>query len=471
MSKFLLVIPDGPGMRNFLCSGFPGLLLRSGEVAVWHGLPEEAIRPYEKSAPRGISYQPLPFWRESLTERLLRLAKGCAQLYWKREEGTRFILNQMTVPDQDPADLWIARLAKVLGRWCAGPRRMALLELWHARVVSASVHIGEFESFLAQVKPSVVLCAHQRSSRAVPALVAARGMGIPTATFIYSWDNLPKGRMAVRADHFLVWSPWMRQELLIYYPEVAPERVHVVGTPQFEPYFDLSLITPREPFLRGLGLDPGRPTVCFSGDDLATSPHDPIYLEDLAEALQAVPEEKRPQILFRRCPTDDGRRYQGVLSRHPEIAVCEPRWAMVSEGDWSQRAPTTEDSALLANVAAHCDAVVNVASTMALDFAILGKPAVYLAYDPPGWVPGQRSIHDIYRLPHFRCVHEFDPVHWARSSRGLGEIVMHALSHPEEKASAREAWKNKTALHPLDQASRRCCEALRRIAEGSGRCT
>ncbi|MFP5288100.1 MAG: UDP-glycosyltransferase, partial [Thermoanaerobaculia bacterium] len=275
------------------------------------------------------------------------------------------------------------------------------------------------------------------------------------ATFIYSWDNLPKGRMAVHPDHFLVWSERMRQELLAYYPEVGLERVHVVGTPQFEPHFDRERIRSRDEFLRAAGLDPDRPVVCFSGDDEATSPYDPAYLADLARAVRELP-EPRPQILFRRAPTDVSGRYSAVLAEHPEIAVCDPLWTATA-GDWTGVAPMPGDLSLLANVAAHCSLVVNLASTMAMDFAIHGKPAVFLDYDPPGAAPWAA---DIYRLPHFRTVHELGPVHWARRVDQLADVIHGALAHPGEKQQARERWLREVAAHPLERASERCVAAL-----------
>ena len=57
-------------------------------------------------------------------------------------------------------------------------------------------------------------------------------------TFIFSWDNLPKARLAVEADLYLVWSQWMKDEMRDYYPEISEEKVKLVGTPQFEFYLD-----------------------------------------------------------------------------------------------------------------------------------------------------------------------------------------------------------------------------------------
>lgn len=450
--KVVLVVPDGVGIRNFLYTRFLDLLSSKAEVVAWHVLPEHVLAT---QGARPVRFEPLPYVREGLAARVLRQAKIYAQLHWRYEEDAAEVMLRFRRPAGGALSRTVGHAAHLLGRLVPTPDGAAWLDRSHAAASSGNGDLTPFESFLREERPDVVFCTHQRASRAVPALLAARRLGIPTATFIYSWDNLPKGRMAVHADHVLVWSDAMKSELLLYYPEMEPRRVHVVGTPQFEPHLDPGLERPREEFLRGLGLDPARPVVCFSGDDEMTSPFDPAYLQDLA----SMPEP--PQILFRRAPTDVSGRYGEVLARFPEIAVCDPAWRS-GEGDWTQVAPLPEDLGLLANVARHCDAVVNLGSTMGMDFAIFDKPAVYVAYNPPeanGW-----DVMDLYRLPHFRCVHELQPVYWARSAEDLGVQVRRALLHPREKSEARARWLRQVAAFPLDRASERCAAALLEIA-------
>lgn len=446
--KVVMVVPDGVGIRNFLYTRFLDLLSAEAEVVAWHVLPEQVLATQEE---RPVRFEPLPYVREGLAARLLRQAKMYSQLYWRYEEDAVDVLLRYWQPSGSLLSRALLHSGRLIGRSLPTPQGAAWLDRCHAAAASGNGALSPFEAFLKRERPDVVFCTHQRASRAVPAMLAARRLGIPTATFIYSWDNLPRGRMAVQADHYLVWSEGMRADLLSYYPEVDPRRVHVVGTPQFEPHLEAPL--PREDFLAGLGLDPARPVVCFSGDDPATSPHDPDYLADLARFFSG-------QILFRRAPTDRSDRYAAVLAQFPEVVVCDPAWR-AGQGDWTQVAPLPEDLPLLASVAAHCDAVVNLGSTMALDFAIHGKPAVFVAYDPAGAEP---RVEDIYRLPHLRCVHELQPVHWARSPGELGEAVRHALAHPEEKAAAREAWLERIVAMPLDKASERCAAALLEIA-------
>jgi hypothetical protein len=463
--RFLIIIPNGVGIRNFFCTRFVDLLLESGRVCVWHALDEQDLTPFRQRWGESVQWKELPAIHDGLLERITRQAKIHAQLYWQLRLDPATPIQPRRPPARRTARL-VESVSRILGRLAAGPRRIVWLDRLHQTLAGRASHTRAFERVLAEDRPDAVFCGHQKSLRAVPAMLAARRLGIPTATFIYSWDNLPKGRMPVSADRYFVWSDFMRRELLALYPDVSPDRVRVVGTPQFESYHDASLIEPKDVFLGRLGLDPRRPVVCFSGDDELTSPHDPVYLEDLAAAMRAVPEASRPQILFRRSPVDRTARYAGVIERFPEIAVSDPLWRSPAHGEWSRIVPTREDVALLANVVCHCDLVINVGSTMAMDFAAFDKPAIFIAYDPPS-PDAHWSSENIYRLPHFKTTHQLQPVHWVRSRSDVSRVVMHALAHPEEKAEARRRWLHLHVEQPMDRASQRLSEALRALAERS----
>jgi hypothetical protein len=462
---YLIVIPNGVAIRNFFCTRFLDLLLESGSVTVWHSLEAEDIEPFRHRWDTRVSWEVLPPVHDRLVERVLRQAKGRAQVVWQTRTDPTVPRTKRHLPSR-----WRARalenIATGIAWVCANPRRLARLDRLHQRVAAGARHMNEFETALRRWRPDVVFCAHQKSIQAVPAILAARKLGIPTATFIYSWDNLPKGRMPINPSDFLVWSEFMKRELLAYHPDVSPNRVHVAGTPQFETYRDASLVRPRDEFLRKVGLDPSRPVICFSGDDVLTSPHDPRYLADLADSMRAIDASQRPQILFRPSPIDQSGRYDAVLAKYPEVALSTPCWTVHAPGDWSQVVPQWEDIALLVNVVYHSDLVVNVGSTMAMDFAACDKPAVYIAYDPEG-IGRAWSIQDLYRKVHFRTVHALQPLYWARSSRELGTVVLHALLHPKEKSEARQAWLSLHVRHPLDRASERFASWLRTLSDAS----
>ena len=79
-----------------------------------------------------------------------------------------------------------------------------------------------------------MFCASQRSIAMVAPMEAAKELKILTVCAVFSWDNLPKATLVVEADHYLVWSEHMAQELANYYPFTSASQVHITGTPQFE---------------------------------------------------------------------------------------------------------------------------------------------------------------------------------------------------------------------------------------------
>ena len=83
-------------------------------------------------------------------------------------------------------------------------------------------------------KPDIIFSTHQRSLDGSVIIEAAKSLGIKTVGAVYSWDNLPKARLLVRTENYVVWSEYMKQEMADYYPEVDPAKVLITGTPQFE---------------------------------------------------------------------------------------------------------------------------------------------------------------------------------------------------------------------------------------------
>ena len=67
----------------------------------------------------------------------------------------------------------------------------------------------------------------------------------------------------------------MRDELLRYYPDVHESRVHVVGTPQFDPYGDKPVRRSREQFFAAHRRRPGASAdLLLRGDNGINCPED-----------------------------------------------------------------------------------------------------------------------------------------------------------------------------------------------------
>jgi hypothetical protein len=280
------------------------------------------------------------------------------------------------------------------------------------------------------------------------AIEAAKFLKIPTVSVIYSWDNLPKARLLVKADQYIVWSDYMKSEMGKYYPEIAQERVFNLGTPQFDFHSDPSNILDRETFALENGLDPGKNWICFSGDDEMTSPYDPLYLRDIAEATENMDEI---ELIFRPVPVSSHERYQEVISKFPHIKVISPKWSR-SEF-WSFAYPKYEDISMLSSLAFHCKAVINIGSTMALDFACFDNPGIYLNYSPEGGDPEKWRPSMVYDRQHFRTMNGKDAVAWIKSKKEIKDLIQLILDDPNSVAKDRINWLNRVRLYNQNEST------------------
>lgn len=258
---------------------------------------------------------------------------------------------------------------------------------------------------LQEIKPDLVFCTTQRATQSIAALLAAKDLGIPTLTFVYSWDNVPKAMQLVETDYYCVWSDLMKKEMQQYYPFVKENQLIVTGTPQFEPHYDKSLLQTRAAFFAQYNLDTAKKYICFSGDDETTSPLDQYYLEDLAHAVRALNVKGyRLGIIYRKCPVDTTNRYDAVIEANKDIiAVIDPLWKAIGK-NWNEVFPTKADLQLLHNVCAHSELVTNVCSSTVFDFVAHDKSCVYYNYEQPQLKKGIRDIGQNYKYVHFRSM-------------------------------------------------------------------
>lgn len=460
--KICFLIPDGVGIRNYLYSDLLWILHQKGhQVVIWHALDQKVVdlaSTINGFTPQQATFTSYPedfiiqLLRESTTYARLKhnqLITGnpTIMLNWHEKKGSF----------KRKALIW---LSEKIGKRIKGYQSIVAMEgIYFSRLQKTEAY-QKYKSQLKEMNPDVLFCTHQRYPGAAFALAAGEDLGISTMTAIFSWDNLPKARLPIRAKNYTVWSKHMAEELRFYYPEIEERQVLITGTPQFDFYKKENSILSREDFAQSFGLDPSKHWVCFSGCDTKTSPYDAAYLEDLANALKG---QQDIQLIFRQVPVETVDRYQEVLSKHPEIIHLSPIW---NKGTyWNQFFPYPEDIAHLVNLSYHCATVVNIASTMALDFTWFDSPGLYLKYDHQ---PAQEwTVNDIYRFQHFRSMGNWDAVVWANSKVEILERVRQIIDHPENVAKDRRQWLERIVEpDPERTASEKLAEAIISSKEG-----
>ncbi|WP_309597411.1 UDP-glycosyltransferase [Flavobacterium davisii] len=294
---------------------------------------------------------------------------------------------------------------------------------------------------LEEQKPDFVFCTNPRPTQAIAPILAAQDLGIPTATFIFSWDNLPKATTLIETDYYFVWSEYMKNELLQYCPYVIPENIFVTGTPQFESHFDPDLLQSKEDFYAQHELEIEKKYICFSGDDIVTSPLDQYYLEDLAISVRELNRQGyNLGIIYRKCPVDFTDRYQIILNKYKDVIVSiDPLWRPIGK-TWNEIMPTKEDFALQSNICEHTEFVGNIASSMVFDFVAHNKSCLFFDYEQPQLKKGIRDIGQNYKYIHFRSMPSQQAALFVHDKAALTSIVKAILDGRQSNVSDGKKW-------------------------------
>lgn len=416
--KIGLYVPDGTGIRNYLYSDV--FKNRDGyEFAMLHRFDSDIETLISQEIPLSDSVQ-LTYFKESLQEKFYRELSHIARLrFFAKQLKNETLIDAYKTP-QGFLKKWFYKLIEWRAAGVTSYKKILAVDKRYKKAIKQNPFCTQVKNTLETLSLDVLFLTHQRAIEAPYVFQAARDLGIKTVTVIFSWDNLPKARLYLEADQYLVWSEHMKEEMALFYPEIDQHKVIVTGTPQFQFYQDTADVETRENFAKQYNLDPTKKWICFSGDDLRTSPYDAQYLDDLASEVAGSRFRESVQILFRRCPVDYSKRYDQTIARYPSlIKVVSPDW--LEAKNWSMVIPKKEDLSLLKNTVYHCEAVVNVGSTMAFDFLQYEKPAIYINYDVPeaaGW-----SVDTIYNFQHFRSMPSKKAIFWWQNKEGIVHII------------------------------------------------
>ena len=460
-NKIFILLPDGVGLRNFAFTDFYKNGMAKGmDLVFWNNTPFdldkigfEEIKLKKKQT--GFFLEVLKNARKEI-ELNCNIRKSKDNVY----DSYRFPFSYATLKSAVKSS--VIRLVIQLFDSEKGLGTVRNLIIKTERKTDFYL---ECSGLLRVQKPAVVFCTNQRISLAIAPIIAAQDLKIPTATFIFSWDNLPKGTMVVETDYYFVWSAHMKQELLYYYPYINVEQIIITGTPQFENHFQAKHIIDKKLFFRENGLDDKKKYICYSGDDVTTSPYDPDFLSDLIKAVRSLNERgSQLGIIFRRCPVDFSDRFDSVLKENEDIVTAiVPKWDKVG-ASWSTILPTEADSILQLNIVLHTELVVNLGSSMIFDYAAHKKPCAFMNYNPErqnkNW-----SVEKIYDYIHFRSM-PTDAVVWLNSPDEIAAKIEMMLGDEGQNVAANaQFFFEKINQHPAEDASQRIWDGIAEICK------
>ncbi|NUY80899.1 UDP-glycosyltransferase [Flavobacterium sp. MAH-1] len=458
--SIFILLPDGVGLRNFAYSKFPEIAKAEGfDLTFWNNTPFD-LTSLGLTEIKVENARPRP-----LTD-ILRRARSIIDLNRNiaRSNDSVYEAYRQKLSSDGLKNKLKSFAVKQLSKRHDSEKGLETLRRKIKDSERKSAYYASCVETLKREKPAAVFCTNQRPLTAIAPILAAQDLGIPTIAFVFSWDNVPKATMVIEADFYFVWSDHMKQELLFYYPYIPAENIIVTGTPQFESHFDKSLLQTREAFFAEHRLDLSKKYICYSGDDITTSPNDPQYLADVAKAVRQLNEKGHNLgILFRRCPVDFSDRFDDVLQSNKDLIVpVAPEWKKLGSV-WNTVLPMREDVALQANTIAHTEMVVNLGSSMVFDYVSHEKPCAFVNYDPTNNKRAGWSVKKIYNYVHFRSMPDKKAVVWLNSPEEIASKLESALTDKTQNVAHAHDWFGKINQHPPTEASRRIFNSLKTV--------
>lgn len=462
-TKVFILFPDGVGLRNFAFTKFKEVGEQKGfDITYWNNtvFSLEKELGYKEVVIQSTMIHPKTPTRNHARKRVeLALSR-------KREKDNVYSTYRFPLRWNSLKRAAKSAFVKYHETFSATQKGWQSLLTKMQTAERSTKRYQELKAQLQEHSPDLVFCTTQRATQAIAPILAARDLGIKTACWIYSWDNLPKGMTTIETDYYFVWSELMKQQLLQYYPKVKEDRIIVTGTPQFEPHYNKDLLLSRKEFCNQHNLQEDVKYICFSGDDKTTSPLDQYYLEDTALAVRKLREQgQNIHIIYRKVPIDFSGRYDTVLNDYQDVITSiDPLWKPYGE-QWNEVMPTKEDFNLLVNTCYHCELVINICSSMVFDFIAHNKPTIYPNYEQPQLKKGIRDIGQNYKYVHFRSMPDYDKsVVWAMNKSEIYKGIEGLLSGRLDPTPVTKEWfgiVNKPD-HP-EKASERIWDGITKI--------
>lgn len=436
--KIVAILPRGEAVRNFVFGDALDMVAEEAEVHLISIVPDEPTRRMMET--RYDSFQEAKIVGERYPARLLRevLDMSHGRWLWSWAAQDRWRLR-----DYDAQFSVSERLKRQGKKLLCYPfaNRQGLRALNAAeRVVSKAFRTtDEYLNYMKKIQPSLVFNgSHVHCNPAIQPVQAAQWLGIPSAAFIFSWDNLTsQGRIMLPYDYYLTWSEDMRAQLLDIYRHISGDRVFVTGTPQFDFHFQPKYHWTREEFCSKVGADPKRPIILYSSGMVNYMPHEMVIVEGIADMVKNMSEFGNPQLLVRVYPKDRTNRFDDLKRRRPDIIFQHVNW------DQKWLTPLPDDVVMLTNTFLHVDAGINISSTMSLELCMFDRPVINVGYNPPGVDITPVKFADYYQFDHYKPVAESGAINVVYDIKDMPGALANALRNPSDRRAERRALIDK----------------------------
>ncbi len=458
-----MVVARGEAVRNFLYSKTLRVLTENARVTLLSAIVDDMF--LQRFGPYVDRIIPLQYYPESRALGYLRDITLHAHFRWLWTEKAKNKWEILKHRAASPSSRIRFEFWKGLVYALSNRRILEALSWAHRHFSTALESTRAFTRLFEEIKPDLVFnCSHIHAPRGDLPMRVAHEMGIPTTTFIFSWDNLTtRSRILVPYDYYLVWHRAMQEELRSIYPSLRPESIFITGTPQFDFHYQPKFCLSKEDLCERLGADPNRPIVLYTTGMASDFPQEHLHVETVIEALREFDISPKPQLIVRTYVKGTSPEMKALAHKSIPGVIFPP---VLWEERWFT--PKHEDLIIYTSLLRHASLGINAASTVSLELMIHDKPVINIGYDPPG-----SSLPHCYRwvrhieYDHYRPVAESGATMVARSIADMKCMIRKGLTEPQKGGTERRVFIRKMFGNTLDgNSGRRVAEKLLELANG-----
>ncbi len=201
----------------------------------------------------------------------------------------------------------------------------------------------------------------------------AKRRGVRVVGMVRSWDNMAiHGLLPFVPDTFIFQNKWLEEcATKLQSMDLSNTRTSIIGLPHYDYYrYPEKFVKPKEDFLRENNLDPTKKLILLGGFDFYWS--EDVLPKKLDQAIEEGKIDEPVQVVFRPHPSTPFEISDYNIDSLKHTTLNAP---------FLDKRTAFNDKDFFINLVYHCDVLINVASTLAIDGAVFDRPVICINFD------------------------------------------------------------------------------------------
>ncbi|QOD61510.1 CDP-glycerol glycerophosphotransferase family protein [Polaribacter haliotis] len=422
MKKLIIILPRGESIKNFVYSGITDALREEYKIIFFSVVPNEEIKKYLVAKCDEFYELEEEHQQNKYANELLKILQIAHLNKLNSVTGNLKIVKDDLLSKKSINANIVRKLRKLIASFYKSESSLVKLTERFERANFKNPKVLELENVLLEIEPDLVFnTSHIHNLISLNLMYAVKKLKIKTATFLFSWDNLTsQGRIIPTYDVYFTWNDKIKRDLLKIYPTVKEENVFVTGTPQFDFHFNEKFIDSKEELYRFLKIPLEKKIILYSTGMAFYTPKEHIIVEEIEKVLRKI--DDNLQLVVRIYAKDDNTAYYKLRDSNLNICVPDHFWEL------NHLTPTLKDISLFNSLLNHCSIGINVASTVSLDLAVLNKPVINIAFNPPNENIYPNDYEKIYEFDHYKPIVKSGAISLVRNTEELEKQIINYLN-------------------------------------------